>query len=203
MITNPHRHKQIKEFIDKDHKVMSEYYDLMEARPKLPILKKKMQSLIKRDPDFFDSYSVLADILLQEGKIKESDNLVIQAYERAVRRIADKKGNWPKVMEWGFLENRHLMRIIQRYGYLLWEQGKEEEALAVFRKLLRANPGDNQGARHSILAIRLGAGMDWDEPFLVKKGPMAGQAMDACKVSDWFDKNAKKFPDEFDWLFKE
>jgi len=32
---------------------------------------------------------------------------------------------------------------------------------------------------------------------------MAGQALDAKGPSEWFDKHAKKFPEEFGWLFKE
>jgi len=26
--------------------------------------------------------------------------------------------------------------------------------------------------------------------------------MDAIKLEDWFQKNAKKFPEDFDWWFK-
>ncbi|PIZ81990.1 MAG: hypothetical protein COY02_00805, partial [Parcubacteria group bacterium CG_4_10_14_0_2_um_filter_41_6] len=96
-----------------------------------------------------------------------------------------------------------LMRAIDRYAYLLWEDGQTEDALEIFRHLLRANPGDNQGARHSILAILMGMGADWEDMFMITTGPAAGMGLDARQLGDWFDTNAKKFPDEFDWLFAE
>jgi tetratricopeptide (TPR) repeat protein len=203
-ITNPHRRKQIEEFVDDNHpSVMSEYYDVLD-RDLSPIrLKKVMNKLIKKDPLFFDPYLILADILYSENKPEEARELLSNAYVRAVKRIADKDGNWPKRMEWGWLENRHIMRFIVRYAYLCWEEGGTEEALDIFRNLLRANPDDNQGVRYAILAIKLGLGPDWDDEFLVTKGPMAGEALDARKVMDWFEKHARRFPEEFDWLFQE
>ncbi len=203
-ITNPHRRKQIEEFVDHNHpSVVSEYYDALD-RDLSPIrLKKVMNKLIKKDPLFFDSYIVLADILYYENKPEEARELLSNAYVLAVKRIADKNGNWPKHMEWGWLQNRHIMRFIVRYAYLCWEEGRTEEALDIFRNLLRANPGDNQGVRYAVLAIKLGLGPDWEDAFLVTKGPMAGEALDARKVMDWFEKHARRFPEEFDWLFRE
>jgi tetratricopeptide (TPR) repeat protein len=161
-----------------------------------------MRRLVEADPLFFDSYLVLADLLYEEGKEAEARDIISSAYQKALLLIVDNKGNWPKEMAWGWLENRHIMRTIERYAYQLWEEGKPEEALDVFRRLLKANPGDNQGVRHSILAIRLGLGVDWEEQFVVKEGPMAGQALEAMPLHRWFERNAKKFPEEFGWLLK-
>ena len=30
---------------------------------------------------------------------------------------------------------------------------------------------------------------------------MAGEAIDARATSEWFEENAKKFPEEFDWWY--
>jgi hypothetical protein len=82
----------------------------------------------------------------------------------------------------------------------VWEEGKKNEALELFRKLLKVNPSDNIGVRFAMLAILLGLDPDWEDDFTVKTGPMAGDAMDAIRVDAWFRKNAKKFPEEFkDW----
>jgi tetratricopeptide (TPR) repeat protein len=202
MITNPQRRKQITEFIDKDHAVMHEFYEITETVRSRRKLKAEMQRLIEEDPLFFDPYLVLADVLFEEGKKEAARKLISDAYHKTVRLIADKNGSWPKEMAWGWLENRHIMRAIERYAYQVWEEGSREEALDIFRRLLRANPRDNQGARHSILAIRLGLGTDWEDQFLVKEGPMAGQALETGPLHRWFEENAKQFPEEFDWLLK-
>ena len=202
MITNPHRRKQIEEFADKDHAVMHEFYDIIETVTDHKKLKAAMQRLVQEDPLFFDSYIVLAEMLLFEGKDKESKQLIKDAYEKAVLQIADKEGNWPKDMPWGWIENRHLMRVIDEYAQQLWGEGKIEESLDILRRLLKTNPHDNQGARHSILAIRLGLGTDWEEQFMVKEGPMTGQALEAGPLHKWFEKHAPEFPEEFDWLLK-
>lgn len=202
LITNPKRKKRIQEFIDKNHSAMHEFYELTDSNISEKKLLKEMQRLIKEDSDFYDPYLVVADIFFYNGKDGEGTAMLEEAYKRAITRIADYKGQWPKEMPWGFLENRHLMRAIEQYAILCWETGKTDEALDIFRRLLRANPNDNQGARHSILAIRLGLGVEeWQKPFEAKhKGEVIG--LNAIKVSEWFRKGAKKFPDEFDWLLK-
>lgn len=203
LITNPKRKKQIKKFIDKDHQVMKEYYDLLESDIGAKKYEQKMKALIEKDSSFYDPYQFVIDILYAQDKDQEAEILLTKAFQQAVSQIADNQGNWPKVMRWGYLENRHLMRIIERYAVFCWEKGKIEDALDIFRRLLHCNPGDNQGARYNILAIKMNLDLcEWSKDFEVKeKGQIIG--LDAVKVSDWFDKNARKFPEEFDWLFKE
>ncbi len=199
MITNPRRLKQMDDFWDKEHQVMHDYYEMLERKMSAIKLLEKMRGFIKKDPDFYDSYLVAADILDSIGKKEESNNLLSLAYERAVTRIVDKEGNFPKRIEWGWLDNRHLVRAIERWALELWEQGKNEEALDIFRRLLKANPHDNIGARHNILAIRLGLGADYESEFETKDMP---GYLDALKVMNWFDKHVQKFPEEFEWWLK-
>ncbi len=203
LITNPKRKKQIEEFIDHDHRVMDEYYNLTERNIGERKMEQEMRRLIEVDPEFYDPYQIILDLLIAKGKEKEAESLLAEVYESAVKRIADDKGRWPKRMEWGFLENRHLMRLIERHAYFRWGKGDTDEAIDIFRRLLHCNPGDNQGARNAILAIRLGLGPDeWQIPFEIKeRGCMPG--LDAGKLNDWFEENAKRFPEEFDWLLKE
>lgn len=201
-VVNARRKKRIELFTDKDHPVMQEYYELLESSVSGKVLKKGMEALIAEDPDFYDPYIVVADLEMKDGDVKKGMRLIQQGFERAVMRIADVHGDWPVEMPWGYLENRHLMRMIERFAMLVWDQGMEEMALDIFRRLLRANVGDNQGSRHSILAIRMGLGSDWDEPFVIQDGPMAGEALDLRAVSEWFEQHAKDYPDEFDWWFE-
>lgn len=198
--TNPKRNKQIEEFIASDSEVMSQYYDLLERNPSPGQLKREMLKLIKKDPMFFDPYLNLAHILEEEGNHTKSRELLKDAYVKAVRLISDKDGNWPKSLEWGFLENRHIIRAIDCWAHKLWEEGRPELALEIFRRLLRSNPNDNIGARYEILAIRMGYNADYAEKMFPG---MASGFIDANKLDKWFDKNAGKFPEEFDWWLKE
>ena len=198
-IVNPKRKKQIKEFFDEDRPVMSKYYDLLDGDLSTMKMRKEMEKLIQKDPDFYDPYLIVADILKRQRKTKEARKLLYTTYERALKRIVDKEGNFPEKIEWGWLENRHLVRAIEKWGWELWEQKKTDEALEIFRKLLKSNPNDNIGARQNILAIRLGLKSDYEKMFTLEDNP---GYLDGSKSNEWFAKHSEKFPDEFGWWFK-
>ncbi|MGD2250124.1 MAG: hypothetical protein PVF58_17105 [Candidatus Methanofastidiosia archaeon] len=90
------------EYIDIDHEVMSEYYDLCETYTgkNWRSTKKKLKKLIEKDPDFLDSYTFLHEILFRENKVEEAKKVLNEAYERALKLITDENGNWPDVLEW-------------------------------------------------------------------------------------------------------
>lgn len=187
------------EYQDKDHEVMTPYYDLCEMAPEYDtqIVKKKLKEFINKDPDFLDSYLFLREIYLYEGNEKKADQLLDEAFSKAIDLITDKKGNWPDVLEWAWLENRHIIRTILNKALSAWEHNETDEALDLLRKLLRTNPGDNIGARNYILAIRMNISYDKFENRFDKNGYYDMELM------DWFDENYKRFPDEFEWWEKE
>ena len=114
-------------------------------------------------------------------------------------KIVDKEGNWPKIMEWGWLENRHIIKIIDRWAMELWEEGNTKEALIIFKNLLKSNPRDNIGARYSILAIKMNLDSSYDLQF---QSSVPG-FIDAGEITKWFEENSRKFSDDFDWWWKE
>ena len=61
---------------------------------------------------------------------------------------------------------------------------------------MKSNPGDNVGARDNILAIRMNMTFNEFEKKFNKGGYYDN------KLTDWFAKNYKKYPDEFDWWEK-
>jgi tetratricopeptide (TPR) repeat protein len=191
--------KKLREFVDKDHQVMDIYYDLCEkySGSNVKSVKRQLKQLIEKDPDFLDPYLLLYEILQDEGNLSEAEKIFNEAYERSLKLIMDKKGNWPDVLEWGWLENRHIIRTILNKTISLWKIGETDGALNLFRKLLKTNPGDNVGARDYILAIRMNMSFEDFEKRFNKGGYYD---MD---LSDWFDKNYKRFPDDFDWWEKE
>ncbi|MFB6181691.1 MAG: tetratricopeptide repeat protein [Candidatus Magasanikbacteria bacterium] len=202
-ITNPNREERIKEFHGHRSDYMDEYFDLVETEMTWEKFIEEMRRLIEKDDKFFDPYLDLAEALKARNKEDEARKILKEGYEKAMKMIVDKEGRWPERMEWVVLSNRHIMRMIRGWAYQLWEEQKEDEALGILRKLFRANPNDNQGCRYDILAIRMGLGTDWDEPFVVEEGPMAGEALKAGELSEWFEENKNDYPDEFEWWEEE
>ena len=187
-----------REFVDRDRDAMDEYYDLCEkytGRNKKTI-KSKLTKLIEKDPDFLDSYLLLFNILKEEANMKEAEKVLDKAYKRAIALITDENGNWPAVLEWGWLENRHIIRTILNKALFLWTQKSNEDALTLLRALLKAAPRDSIGARHYILGIRMGLTFQQFENRFKRGG---FYHMD---LFDWFDENFHTFPDEFDWWEK-
>ena len=188
----------LREYVDRDHEVMDTYYDLCERYTgrNAKTIKKQLEELIKRDPDFLDSYIFLYRILFRENKAKEAKKVLNEAYERAVKLITDENGNWPDILEWGWLENRHIIRAILNKGVLSWGSNDTECAITIFRNLLKTNPCDNPGVRFYILAIRMGISFrKFEKRF--NRGGFYHQ-----DLLEWFEENYQKFPDEFGWWEK-
>lgn len=186
-----------KYFVDKDHSVMTDYYDFLDSDNNTPAkTEKKMMEFIKTDPAFLDPYLILFEFYQNKKEVEKAREILDQAYQIAIKTIADRKGIWPEEMLWGHLENRHIIRTLLNKAMNLWAHGEEEPALDLLRKLLRSNPRDNIGARNYILAIRLGM------TFAEFETQMASEyGYDGKKMME-FEEEMKKFPDEFDWWFK-
>lgn len=190
--------KNVREYIDTDHEVMDAYYDLCEKYTgrNAKSTKLQLENLIEKDPDFLDSYTFLHEILFREHKVAEAKKVLNEAYERAIKLITDENGNWPDVLKWSWLENRHIIRAILNKAVLSWGGNDIECALDLFRKLLRTNPDDNPGVRFYILAIRMRISFKKFEKQFNRDG------FYHTDLFDWFEENYHKFPDEFDWWEK-
>ncbi|MFH1764212.1 MAG: hypothetical protein ABIF09_08480 [Gemmatimonadota bacterium] len=58
------------------------------------------------------------------------------------------------VLPWGRINNRPFLRCMQSYGLCLWRLGRFDAAAAIFQRMLRLSPSDNQGVRFLIDSIR-------------------------------------------------
>jgi hypothetical protein len=47
---------------------------------------------------------------MKKGNTRKQEIYFKDAYLKAVKTVSDKNGNWPKALDWGFLENRHIIR---------------------------------------------------------------------------------------------
>jgi tetratricopeptide (TPR) repeat protein len=197
---NPKRKKQIEALFEKPSKVLDEYYDLMESNISDDKKEKKLMKLIEQDPDFFDLHQDLINIYNNQERYNESKLLLLASAKRAVDKIVDSQGRWPKQIMWAYLENRPIVRMLDSFAWDLWEEEKVDSALNLYRKLLKSNPGDNIGARYSILSILMGYYPgEADDMFQADRPGF----VDAFKLMEWFEENASNFPEEFDWWFEE
>ncbi|GLI54122.1 hypothetical protein [Thermodesulfovibrio yellowstonii] len=189
-----------REFYDKrDHsKAIAKYYDLLDRYngTNAKSIKNQLTRLIRKDPYFLDSYLLLYEVLRDEEAFEEAEKVLDEAYKKALEMITDKNGKWPNVLEWGWLENRHIIRTILNKAISLWESNQIDDALNLFRNLLRTNPNDNIGARYYILAITMKISLSEFEKRFDRGGFYDNE------LPQWFEKNYKKFPDEFGWWEK-
>jgi len=186
--------KEKREYVDERHKGSERFYYACEKYEGNPqALAKIMRKLIREDLDYFDPYLTLHGMYCGTERKKDAESILEEAYNRALKKITGEKGEWPETMEWIYLENRHIIRTILNKAISLWDKGENEEALDLLRKLLKTNPDENIGARNYILAIRTGMTHAGFENKFDKGG-----CYDST-LYDWFDKNHKKYPDEFGW----
>jgi len=184
-----------REFLDKDRNIAMKYYDLCEydrsTKKALTILKRELKYLISEDPYFLDSYSDYYQILMNENSFIEARVIINRAYKNALKLILDENKKWPDSLEWGFIENRHIIRAILNKAIDEWSAENETVALDLFRNLLKTNPRDNAGVRFYILAILMGMSFEKYENKFNKDGYYDSSSW------EWFAKNSNKFEDEF------
>lgn len=70
------------------------------------------------------------------------------------------------------MDNRPFLRCLHGAGLCSWRLGTRAAAVEVFRRLLRLNPADNQGARFNLAAIE--TGKSWAEAEEGDDGPRQG-----------------------------
>ena len=187
------------EFIDKDRFDVNEmYWEFIESKEadnvkkSISILKK----IIKKDPDYFDPYITLHEYYLLNGDPENAMDVLERGYKRALKLIM-KNGKFPDVLLWGFIENRHIIRMLFNYAMFMWEIEEREQALDLMMSLLKSNPGDNIGARYSIVAIL--EGVDSQEELEEMFGD--GEYLDWERQEKWFYEKVKKYQKELGWWF--
>lgn len=89
---------------------------------------------------------------------KEACEYALQALEAAQRLLGEDHLHKFKDMFWSAAITRPYMRAQFAIGYSLWKQEELNQASEYFQLILRMNPGDNQGARYSQVAVLMEMG---------------------------------------------
>ena len=88
----------------------------------------------------------------------------IRHYEVGVR-IGEMslRDDFDGLLSWGRIDNRPFLRCMHGLGLCLWRLGREDEAAALFERMLWLNPTDNQGIRFLLSEVR--AGERWKDHY--------------------------------------
>lgn len=121
---------------------------------------------IEIDPTYADRYNHLANIAWRKEDWKQAEGLYQKALELAEPEIKD----IPKGGFWGMLESRPYMRALHGLGLTAWKQSRLEEAIGIFKQMLKLNPNDNQGARYLM-------------------GPLYHQLGNLEEAARWYERN--------------
>lgn len=190
------------EFIDIDRFEVNEmYWEFLESEDADDAKKsiKSLKKMIKIDPDFFDTYISLHEYYLYNKEPKYALDILTKGFERAMNLVL-KNGRFPDKLNWLFLENRHIIRVIFNYAMMMWTVENKKEALKLFHLLLKSNPNDNIGARYSIVALL--EGYESQEHFEEQFINDDASSMDGMKMHEWFEKYSHKHKKEMAWWWE-
>jgi len=109
---------------------------------------KMAKKALEISPDCPDAYYLLADYSDNAKDAEAFFEKGVKAGEKLLGEdfIKNNVGNF-----WKIVKTRPYMRALFGYANALAFQGKKEEAIKVYQRLLELNPSDNQGVRYPLL----------------------------------------------------
>jgi len=117
------------------------------------------------DPDCAEAYVILAE---QSGDPAETLRLYGEGVAAGERSLGPKRFK-SRAPFWGDVTTRPFMRALQGLAECCEVEGRQEEALAHYQRLLRLNPNDNQGVRDPLAGLLLRVGDDAGLAALLKQ----------------------------------
>lgn len=147
-------------------------YDAMASEGRLQI--KRARQALATSPDCADAWVVLADAASTPEAARERYELGMAAGVRAIgaERFEELTGEF-----WGHLDTRPYMRACLGFAQSLRSLGRDDEALAQYRELLRLNPNDNQGVRYLLVVALLDLNRNTEAAALLDQYPEDIQAL--------------------------
>ena len=121
-------------------------YEAMDASGRRRI--QLARQALELSPDCADAYGLLAG---NEQDLVTALDLYRKAVAAGERALGPEVFARPSAPFWGEVRTRPYMRALFDLARCLDDLDRGDEALELYRRLLRLNPGDNQGARYSCL----------------------------------------------------
>jgi len=102
-----------------------------------------VEKSIKKYPNYYDFYIELHS---QHVETTGTSEMLELGYKYAIQRLKDENdGKLPELVNWLFLENRHIFRIIYNHAENLRNMKKYKESNKVLNVLIRLNRSDYRG----------------------------------------------------------
>lgn len=194
-------------------KVFEEYHQLSEllayesqelGKEELAAIRIRLQTMVKKEPDYLDPYLLLCDVYTRESRYTQADRTLEKAYQRALALILDDHGRWPEEIPWLHLDNRPIVRTLLEKARHLWHAGAVDpeswrQAFALYENILRTNPNDNVGARYLVLAMLERMTPDQFDERFSRWNEYVGQVSNG-QDEPWFRMNAPKHRELRWWL---
>lgn len=117
--------------------------------------------------DCVDAYLLLAD--LEAKTDEEAIDLYRKAVETGRRTLGKKTFREDAGHFWGLINTRPFMRAMDSLASSLRFTDGEQEAIEIWREMLRLNPNDNQGARYRLLALLVETNRNEEAEALLKE----------------------------------
>lgn len=137
--------KSKKQLMDEAQNLVYEAWDAPVRQHSVQLARKA----IEVSPECADAYVLLAELA---STIEEAIDLYRQGVKAGERALGKKCFREDVGYFWGLLETRPYMRAMNGLAGVLWAVDEGEQAIAIWREMLRLNPGDNQGVRYQLLA---------------------------------------------------
>jgi tetratricopeptide (TPR) repeat protein len=139
-------------------------YDAWESSPSRAV--KLARQALEISTDCADAYVLLAD--LEAATIRERIELLRQGVAAGSRALGKRFFKENVGHFWGMVESRPFMRAMGALANLHWETGQGDEAIELWREMLRLNPNDNLGLRYLPLSCLLELNRDEEAEELLK-----------------------------------
>jgi tetratricopeptide (TPR) repeat protein len=139
------------------------------------LAERHFREALKLDPTLADAYNGLAQIAERAGDLHAAEEHYRQAYMVAREALGSES---PQAYVWWLdLETRPYMRARHGLGWIYWQTGRLDEAIAEYEALLHLNKNDNQGTRYLI-------------------GPLYQLAGDNKSALEAYDRFSKDYPED-------
>lgn len=143
-------------FQSDENNVNDLYYDAMEllsgSREDVKTAERILKKALDIDPDNVQTHIGFSHVYGVLKNNKKAHEHIKKAYDETMKKFP----KWPRKMSWGDMDNRAFMRAVQYRADLYADDGEKEEAIKLYRLLLKLNPNDNQGVRYTISGVYAG-----------------------------------------------
>ncbi len=176
------------DFIDKERESAKKLPRIIKTfKFNIPALIKALRELIEEDPYYLETYIFLAEIMENEGNVKEAERILLEGYEKAMELIGS-GGKLPSRVPWKYPTNRHILKLLTEVGIMFWELGELDKSLEILKMVYKLNPTDEQGVRYYILGILENLDFEEFERTFTKEGEY-----DKSSLEKWFIAHKEKF----------